>query len=167
MIAKAPITPAYFEQMRCHVDEGGQLNHRNGLDLLAEVERLQDAPVAVRESLAFYADKNNWQSPSSGFVLQYDPEPSPISKDQGQRASAALASVSGAGTLEDTRSALQYLAGNIQSKVVQLKHYRDNNCQTDHAKTIAEGRILQASQILHWVDTSLAALPQQQEIAKS
>lgn len=42
MIARAPSTPAYFEQMRAHVDEGGQLSHRNGLDLLAEVERLQE-----------------------------------------------------------------------------------------------------------------------------
>ena len=30
----------YIESMRVHVDEGGQLSHRNGLDLLAEVERL-------------------------------------------------------------------------------------------------------------------------------
>lgn len=30
----------YLEMMRAHVDEGGQLSHHNGLDLLAEVERL-------------------------------------------------------------------------------------------------------------------------------
>lgn len=31
---------SYLEQMRAHTDEGGQLSHRNGMDLLAEVERL-------------------------------------------------------------------------------------------------------------------------------
>lgn len=36
---------SYLEQMRAHVDEGGQLSHRNGLDLLAEVERLQASMV--------------------------------------------------------------------------------------------------------------------------
>ena len=35
------LRPSYLEQMRAHIDEGGQLSHRNGLDLLAEVERLQ------------------------------------------------------------------------------------------------------------------------------
>jgi hypothetical protein len=35
------LMPDYIEQMRTHVNEGGQLSHRNGLDLLAEVERLQ------------------------------------------------------------------------------------------------------------------------------
>lgn len=36
-----PLRPSYVEMMRAHVDEGGQLSHRNGIDLLAEVERLQ------------------------------------------------------------------------------------------------------------------------------
>lgn len=31
----------YINRMRTHVDEGGQLSHQNGTDLLAEVERLQ------------------------------------------------------------------------------------------------------------------------------
>lgn len=35
---------SYLEMMRVHVDEGGQLSHRNGLDLLAEVERLRASP---------------------------------------------------------------------------------------------------------------------------
>lgn len=35
------LRPDYIAMMRAHVDEGGQLSHRNGLDLLAEVERLQ------------------------------------------------------------------------------------------------------------------------------
>lgn len=37
-----PLTKPYLEQMRAHVDEGGQLNHRNAVDLLAEVERLNE-----------------------------------------------------------------------------------------------------------------------------
>lgn len=45
--------PAYFEQMRAHVDEGGQLSHRNGVDLLAEVERLQ----AVKRRALSLADE--------------------------------------------------------------------------------------------------------------
>jgi hypothetical protein len=45
--------------------------------------------------LAFYADRRNWQSPSSGFALQYDPKPSPVSGDQGIRARAALATPEG------------------------------------------------------------------------
>lgn len=40
MINFTPASPGYFESMRAHVDEGGRLDHRNGLDLLAEVERL-------------------------------------------------------------------------------------------------------------------------------
>lgn len=42
------------------------------------------------EALKFYADPNNWQSPSKGFALQYDPEPSPIKKDGGKLARNAL-----------------------------------------------------------------------------
>ena len=30
----------YLEMMRAHIDDGGQLSHRNGLDLLIEVNRL-------------------------------------------------------------------------------------------------------------------------------
>lgn len=36
------LTRNYIESMRAHTEEGGQLSHRNGLDLLAEVERLQN-----------------------------------------------------------------------------------------------------------------------------
>lgn len=43
------LSSIYIEQMRAHVDEGGKLSHRNGLDLLAEVERLQESAVAPAE----------------------------------------------------------------------------------------------------------------------
>ncbi len=35
-----PMRAEYLQHMRVHVDEGGQLNHQNGIDLMAEVERL-------------------------------------------------------------------------------------------------------------------------------
>jgi hypothetical protein len=38
--AEVRLRASYLKEMRAHVDEGGQLSHRNGLDLLAEVERL-------------------------------------------------------------------------------------------------------------------------------
>jgi len=43
LFAQAPSALAsdYVERMRTFVEEGGQLSHRNGLDLLAEVERSQ------------------------------------------------------------------------------------------------------------------------------
>lgn len=50
----------------------------------AKIQRLEIA-------LAFYAEPNNWRSPSKGFALQYDPEPSPIDKDQGQMARTMIA----------------------------------------------------------------------------
>jgi len=31
----------YLEQMEAHIDEGGQLSHRNGIDLFKEVARLK------------------------------------------------------------------------------------------------------------------------------
>lgn len=40
------------------------------------------------EALRFYADPKNWESPSSGFALQYDPEPSAVRTDWGARARA-------------------------------------------------------------------------------
>lgn len=42
------MTKEYLEQMRAHVDEGGQLSHRNGVDLLAEIERLTATAVPTK-----------------------------------------------------------------------------------------------------------------------
>lgn len=44
----------------------------------------------LENALKFYAEADNWQSPSSGFALQYDPQMSPIRKDAGSRARAVL-----------------------------------------------------------------------------
>ena len=42
------------------------------------------------EALGIYAETKNWQSPSTGFALQYDPTPAPIHIDRGNAARAAL-----------------------------------------------------------------------------
>ncbi|MCP1832782.1 hypothetical protein [Bradyrhizobium sp. USDA 4545] len=49
-----PFARSYLESMRAHVDEGGQLSHRNGLDLLGEVERLH-AIVDPEQANAIYS----------------------------------------------------------------------------------------------------------------
>jgi len=43
-----------------------------------------------RVALEFYAEKKNWNSPSTGFSVQYDPEQSAVDKDRGEIARAAL-----------------------------------------------------------------------------
>ncbi len=46
----------------------------------------------LRSVLAFYAEPKNWESPSTGFAAQYDPEPSPINASGNwKRAADALA----------------------------------------------------------------------------
>jgi hypothetical protein len=46
--------------------------------------------ASMREVLTFYGNRRNWLSPSTGFALQYDPEPSPLETDGGKRARAVL-----------------------------------------------------------------------------
>ena len=53
-------------------------------------ENWKSRAMKYREALEFYADPANWQSPSHGFALQYDPEPSPVEKDKGERARRAV-----------------------------------------------------------------------------
>lgn len=50
-----------------------------------------------------------------------------------------------------TREVLDDLADKVSAKIVQLEHYKEHDCQLDHARIIAEGRISQANQILHWI----------------
>ena len=52
--------------------------------LFAENQRLRNA-------LAFYAAQENWRSPSTDFARRYNPHPSAIDLDGGQRAYSALA----------------------------------------------------------------------------
>lgn len=40
----------------------------------------------IQAALAFYADPETYRSPTTGWNAQYDPEPSPIEKDKGERA---------------------------------------------------------------------------------
>lgn len=53
----------YFEMMQAHIDEGGQLSHRNGIDLLkevhvlmAQVQLLKEAHTAANDAL-----RSAWQ----------------------------------------------------------------------------------------------------------
>lgn len=61
--------------------------------------------------------------------------------------------------MSEARIALDALADKIAAKIMQLEHYRDNDCQLDHARIIAEGRIQQANQILHWVAEAAVSHP--------
>ena len=63
---------------------------------LEDVIRLLEARIkALEAALEFYADSKNWQSPSSGFALQYDPQPPEVQRDRGRRALLALAKSKG------------------------------------------------------------------------
>jgi len=42
------------------------------------------------EALRFYADPENWETPSTGFAVQYDPEPDAVGRDKGEKARAVL-----------------------------------------------------------------------------
>lgn len=59
-------------------EDGDEIDYLN-----REVQRLTNA-------LQFYADADNWKSPSQGFALQYDRQPSPVEADRGATAQAAL-----------------------------------------------------------------------------
>ena len=52
-----PLRGSYLEMMQAHVDEGGRLSHRNGVDLLAEVARLRGMgeQAAPQEKFDFLA----------------------------------------------------------------------------------------------------------------
>ena len=52
-----------------------------------ELEQERDR---LREALALYAEPKNWVTPSTGFAVQYDPEPSPVDADHGATARRAL-----------------------------------------------------------------------------
>ena len=44
----------------------------------------------LRNALVFYAAQENWQSPSTDFARRYNPHPSAVDLDGGQRAHVAL-----------------------------------------------------------------------------
>lgn len=66
-----PMTKGYLEQMRAHVDEGGKLSHQNGVELLAEVERLraEGAPLLERLAIVFAPDLH-WHGPDIVKIIQ-------------------------------------------------------------------------------------------------
>ncbi len=45
---RPPMRDSYLEMLRAHVDDGGRLSHRNGVDLLEEVERLRKFQALVQ-----------------------------------------------------------------------------------------------------------------------
>lgn len=46
--------------------------------------------IELETALAFYANKENYVTSSTGFAAQYDPAPAPIRVDMGSRAREAL-----------------------------------------------------------------------------
>lgn len=67
---------------------GGNPDPR-AVKMMADTARRHEVQ-GLRDALAFYADRKNWESPSRGFALQYDPEKSPVQKDWGAKAREAL-----------------------------------------------------------------------------
>lgn len=70
----------------------------------AIIEKENNMKVASKkdkiiEVLRFYADRNNYQTPSTGFAAKYDPEPAPIKKDLGQLARNLLKEINNIYTL--------------------------------------------------------------------
>lgn len=55
-----------------------------------KLEEAEDRIVELETALAFYAKSENWISSSTGFALQYDPEPAPVQRDRGSLAMATL-----------------------------------------------------------------------------
>lgn len=53
---------------------------------------------------------------------------------------------------EVAEAKLEKLRRRISDKMAQVENYRDYQCQLDHAKAIAEGRVIQCRQILIWMD---------------
>jgi len=60
--------------------------HDMSLEITAQAARV----AALEKALSFYADPANWKSPSTGFLLQYEPEPSRASQVRYSLAQAAL-----------------------------------------------------------------------------
>ena len=68
------------------MNEPDQIDMMNQRELRDELRKLIARAERYQEALEFYADPANWRSPSEGFALQYDREPSPVEKDRGRRA---------------------------------------------------------------------------------
>lgn len=83
---KVALYEQFQEQARVREWASGQIDR-----LTTERDAAERREQAMREALVFYAEQDNWRSPSTGFALQYDPEPPPIQRDRGERAARALA----------------------------------------------------------------------------
>lgn len=91
------------EELRVKGEEGAAEMFKNYVEefyfkcaekvrLEAEVKFMYAENKRLKASLEFYADKNNWQSPSTGFALQYDPVIAPCVLDKGDKARKVLES---------------------------------------------------------------------------
>lgn len=93
----ARLQNALIDGVRKLVEDGNakipkQFRTLESPDQIGDAFRFAEREVArLRAALQFYADPLSYRSPSTGFELQYDPEPSPIARDRGRAAAKALA----------------------------------------------------------------------------
>jgi len=79
-----------IDRLRRELDRLVALESVGVMVKVADLAVLLQSHDDLKAVLAFYASSANWQSPSSGFALQYDPQPSPVSRDRGLRARLTL-----------------------------------------------------------------------------
>jgi hypothetical protein len=79
-----------IDRLRRELDRLVALESVGVMVKVADLAVLLQSHDDLKAALTFYARSANWQSASSGFALQYDPQPSPASQDCGIRARAAL-----------------------------------------------------------------------------
>ena len=84
-------TQAAIDRMTRELDYLVSVDSLGGMFKVSDLSAVLASHDKLNKALAFYANSENWQSPSRGFAAQYDPQPSPVSADRGARALAALA----------------------------------------------------------------------------
>jgi hypothetical protein len=83
-------TLAAKERLRASVELMTSIDSVGAMVSVADLAFILASHDAMETALAFYANSENWKSPSSGFALQYDPQPAPARADYGIRARQAL-----------------------------------------------------------------------------
>jgi hypothetical protein len=92
-----PIAEAAFKSLREAEAERDALKKSYDLTMASRLAWRRAAEAAesrlteAMRVIGFYAEQKNWESPSSGFALQYDPTPSKIQTDWGETARAFIA----------------------------------------------------------------------------
>jgi hypothetical protein len=85
-VEKLNATADRIEALAAEVERLGKCYDRAIASRLEWRRQAESANRALAEAIkviGFYADEGNWRSPSKGFALQYDPEPSAFQKDRG------------------------------------------------------------------------------------